>query len=295
MMGRGRGGPGGVTAAYALLGDPVEHSPSPEIYRTAFRELGVDATFVSRVVTGSELAAVMREVAATGGGNVTLPHKLLAAAALDAPSSSVHRTGACNCFWSGPGGSLCGDNTDVRGVLTAVRRLERSCDLQLRGARCLVLGAGGAARAVLAALSEGGAAAAEILNRTPEKARGVAAEVELGEMAILVLGGVGDVMGSYDLIVNATSLGLRPTDPLPADLSGLGAGAALDVVYGVGGTPWVRHARALGLPAADGLDMLVAQAELSIRNWLGLVPPVEVMRAAARAALRARATGAAEP
>ena len=286
-MGLGRRGPGGATAVYALLGDPVEHSPSPAIYRAAFRDLGVDATFVSRVVTGSELTAVMREVAATGGGNVTLPHKLLAAAALDAPSSSVLRTGACNCFWSGPEESLCGDNTDVWGVLTAVQRLERSCDLQLRGARCLVLGAGGAARAVLAALSDGGAAAAEILNRTPEKAHGVAAEVELGEMAILVLGGGGDVMGPYDLVVNATSLGLRPTDPLPVDLSGFGAGAALDVVYGVGGTPWVRHARALGLPAADGLDMLVAQAELSIRNWLSLAAPMEVMRTAARAALRA--------
>lgn len=284
-----------MTAGYALLGDPVEHSPAPAIYRAAFRDLGVDATFVSRVVTGSELASVMREVAATGGGNVTLPHKLLAAAALDTPSSSVLRTGACNCFWSGPEGSLYGDNTDVGGVLTAVHRLERSCDLRLRGARCLVLGAGGAARAVLAALSEGGAAAAEMLNRTREKAHGVAAELELGEMAILVLGGGSDVTGPYDLVVNATSLGLRPTDPLPADLSGFGAGAALDVVYGVGGTPWVRHARALGLPAADGLDMLVAQAELSIRNWLGLVAPVEVMRRAAQAALRARAACASEP
>ncbi len=287
--------PDGVTAGYALLGDPVEHSPAPAIYRAAFRDLGVDATFMSRVVTVSELASVMREVAATGGGNVTLPHKLPAAATLDTPSSSVLRTGACNCFWSGPEGSLYGDNTDVGGVLTAVHRLERSCDLRLRGARCLVLGAGGAARAVLAALSEGGAAAAEILNRTREKAHGVAAELELGEMAILVLGGGGDVTGPYDLVVNATSLGLRPTDPLPADLSGFGAGAALDVVYGVGGTPWVRHARALGLPAADGLDMLVAQAELSIRNWLGLVAPVEVMRRAAQAALRARAACASEP
>ncbi len=287
--------PEGVTAGYALLGDPVEHSPSPAIYRAAFRDLGVDATFVSRVVTGSELASVMREVAATGGGNVTLPHKLLAAAALDTPSSSVLRTGACNCFWRGPEGSLYGDNTDVGGVLTAVHRLERQCDLRLRGARCLVLGAGGAARAVLAALSDGGAAGAEILNRTLEKAHGIAAELELGEMVILVLGGAGDVMGPYDLVVNATSLGLRPTDPLPADLSGFGAGAALDVVYGVGGTPWVRHARALGLPAADGLDMLVAQAELSIRNWLGLVAPVEVMRRAAQAALRVRAACASEP
>lgn len=287
--------PEGVTAGYALLGDPVEHSPAPAIYQAAFRDLGVDATFVSRVVTRSELASVMREVAATGGGNVTLPHKLLAAAALDTPSSSVLRTGACNCFWSGPEGSLCGDNTDVGGVLTAVHRLERSCDLRLRGARCLVLGAGGAARAVLAALSEGGAAAAEILNRTREKAHGVAAELELGEMAILVLGGRGDVTGPYDLVVNATSLGLRPTDPLPADLSRFRAGAALDVVYRVGGTPWVRHARALGLPAADGLDMLVAQAELSIRNWLGLVAPVEVMRRAAQAALQARAPSASEP
>ena len=129
-MGHGRRGPGGVTAVYALLGDPVEHSPSPAIYQAAFRDLGLDATFVSRVVTGSELAAVMREVAATGGGNVTLPHKLLAAAALDAPSSSVLRTGACNCFWRGPDGSLCGDNTDVGGLLTAVHRLERSCDLE---------------------------------------------------------------------------------------------------------------------------------------------------------------------
>lgn len=275
---------------FALLGSPVEHSVSPQIHRAAFAHLGLDASYEAVRVGEDGLASAMRTWARRGGGNVTLPHKERAAALLEAPYEAVRATAACNCFWRDPSsGRLTGDNTDVGGFVAAVRELELPGGLP--GTRALLLGAGGAARAVLHALLEAGAARVDVANRTASRARELVRQFEADGKAgrARAVPFEASSPSSYDLVVNATSLGLRPSDPLPLRLDSAEVGAALDLVYAAGGTGWTRHARALGIPAADGLGMLVHQAALSLRRWLpGTDPPLEAMREAARRALESR-------
>lgn len=280
-----RGGRG--RRCLVLLGDPLAHSLSPALHTAAFRALGIPAAY-RRIRAGrSEVGGLMRSVARGGGaGNVTLPAKEAAAAALDAPATAVRATGACNCFWS-DGGELVGDNTDVEGFLRAVAGLLPGAagEEELAGRRILLLGAGGGARAVLHACVSEGAASVDVLNRTVARAEAAAREVAGGDRRVSVLQDRDGLAGRYDLVVNATSLGLDAGDPLPLELSELEVGAAFDLVYGREGTAWTRHARRLGLPARDGLEMLLRQAAASLRRWLDVDPPLEAMRRAAASAL----------
>lgn len=278
---------------FVLLGSPVEHSLSPALHDAAFRALGVDAVYAAVETEAAEVEAVMRAVARSGGGNVTLPHKELAAEAVDRASPAVEATGACNCFWRAPGGDLAGDNTDVEGFLAAAGGLVPDAASPddasdgLAGRRVLLLGAGGGARAVLHALDRAGAGRVDVLNRTRERAERMAERVPGPGLDVRVLRRRGDVDDRYDLVVNATSLGLDPDDPLPIELGGLEVGAAFDLVYAPGGTRWSRHARSVGVPARDGREMLVRQAAASLRRWLDEEPSpeaTEAMRQTARAA-----------
>lgn len=270
--------------AFALLGSPVAHSVSPAIHRAAFEALGLEATYEAVEVSPGELPAALRSYARRGGGNVTLPYKARAAALLERPSRAVRATGACNCFWEDEDGALAGDNTDVGGFLAAAAELLGQGGVG--GRRVLLLGAGGAARAVLAACLERRAARVDIRNRTTSRARRMAREVAEAGAPVRVLGTDGEMKPPYDLVVNATSLGLHRTDPLPPRAAACGARAALDLVYAPGGTRWAADARAAGLVARDGLGVLVHQAALSLRRWLpGVEPPLERMRGAAERAL----------
>lgn len=281
----GDASPGGVSPRlFALLGDPVEHSASPAIHGAAFRERGVTAVYAVVETRPAEVEPVMRALSRRGGGNVTLPHKGRAARALDRPTAAVSATGACNCFWS-EGGELVGDNTDVEGFLAALEGLIPGGGGPA-GGRVLLLGAGGGARAALHGLLEAGAARVDVWNRTRDRARRMREEVAGGAEEVRVLGGREEIGARYDLVVNATSLGLDPDDPLPLSLEGREVGAVFDLVYGEAGTSWVRHARELGIPARDGLEMLVRQAAASLERWMEEDPPLEAMREAAR-----RATG----
>lgn len=272
---------------YALLGDPVDHSISPDMHRAAFRTWGLDAEYIARTVTAEQVGPAMRDTG-LAGGNVTLPHKLVAAETLSRPTRAVRATGACNCWWRTADGKLAGDNTDVGGLGLALERLA----FESEGARVLLLGAGGAARAAVHGLLEGGVAAVEILNRTPARARALRDQVGAG--SVRVVDGP-DRGAPYDLVLNATSLGLSNADPLPLELDRGRFRLACDLVYGPGETRWVRHARSLGIRAGDGLEMLVGQAALSLRRWFpGRTPPVDAMRAAAAEALARRAARPAE-
>lgn len=271
------------TRVLALLGDPVEHSLSPVLQNTAFRAADVDGVYVAVRCGPDDLVGFMRGLSrAGGGGNITLPHKEKAAAVLDVPSDAVRRTGACNTFWGDEDGKVHGDNTDVQGIQRALGTFLDTT----RGIRALLLGAGGAARAALMGLLEEGAEQVVVYNRTTERARAVARRIG-GERA-RVATQASDLDGQeFDLVVNATRLGLDPDDPSPVEFDRLArVGAAMDLVYGKDPTPFVRAAEAFGVRATDGGEMLVQQGAASFERWWGRPAPLGEMRLALEEARR---------
>jgi shikimate dehydrogenase len=272
--------PTAATRLFALLGDPVSHSLSPRFQNAALRALGLDAVYVALRCAPGDVPGLLRGIArAGGGGNVTVPHKAVAAATVDHPSDAVLRTRACNAFWL-EDGSVHGDNTDVAGVREAVRAL---LGCSPAGAPVLLLGAGGAASAAVCALADAGAERIVIINRTTERAEALAERFRAPGVRIEVAASVDALAGDhFDLAINSTSLGLKPADPLPLDPDAPGpeVGAALDLVYAAGQTRWVHAMRARGLPAADGKEMLIQQGAAAFRRWWGTEPPLDVMRAA---------------
>ena len=265
------------TRVFALIGDPVDHSSSPIIQNAALRDGGLDGIYVALRSSAEDMVGFVRGLARSGGGgNITLPHKEKAATVVDVPSSAVRRTGACNTFWL-QDGKIHGDNTDVEGL---GRALDHFLGGGLVGQKVLVIGAGGAARACLVSLIDKGVAEIQLLNRTRERARAVARRIG-GERVRVLDDKRGAEGGSYDLVLNTTSLGLNEGDPLPMDLGILDrAGAAVDLVYGPEQTPFVKRAKELGIRASDGKEMLLHQGAVSFERWWDQEPSIEVMRAA---------------
>jgi shikimate dehydrogenase len=270
------------TRVFALLGDPVAHSLSPRLQNAAFRAARLDAAYVALRCDAAHLPGLIRGLAhAGGGGNVTLPHKTEACRALDAASSAVQATGACNTFWL-EDGRVCGDNTDVEGFTRAAATVVGS----LAGARVLVLGAGGGAAAAVHALLQAPADRITLFARSPERAARLAAALDRQGRVIGVAAAAGQWRGeAFDLVVNATPLGLRPDDPLPLDFAEVGrVGAVIDMAYTPDGTAWARAAARRGIPGCDGLVMLVEQGAAAFRRWFAVEPPLSVMREAVRGA-----------
>jgi shikimate dehydrogenase len=268
------------TRLFALLGDPVSHSLSPTFQNAAFAAAGLDAVYVALRCGPDALPGLLRGIArAGGGGNVTVPHKALAAQTVERPSHAVRRTGACNAYWL-EDGAIHGDNTDVAGAAAAVSGLLGRAPA---GARVLLLGAGGAASAVVCALVDDGAERIVIANRTPERARALAERFRAPGVRIDAADSVDALAGeSFDLAINTTSLGLKADDALPLDpdAARVRIGAALDAVYTRTGTRWANEMRARGLPAADGKEMLIHQGAAAFRRWWGTDPSLDVIRAA---------------
>lgn len=265
------------TRLVALLGDPVGHSLSPVFQNAAFRAAGVDGVYLPLRCDGDGLPGLLRGIALAGGaGNVTLPHKERAARVVDRTTSVVRRTGACNTFWY-ENGEVWGDNTDVHGFARAVHGLLGASPA---GARVLLLGAGGAARAALCALTDAEAAEVVILNRDVHRAERLAAELPGRRTRVVAAHSVRGLRGeSFTLAVNATSLGLRADDPLPLSPEhGLRLETALDLVYAPGETRWVRESRARGIRAADGVEMLLHQGAAAFERWWKRDAPLEAMR-----------------
>ncbi|MBW8772688.1 MAG: shikimate dehydrogenase [Gemmatimonadetes bacterium] len=264
---------GGRTRLFVLLGRPVAHSLSPAMQNAAFQALGLDAVYAALECPPEDTVSLARSLAqGGGGGNATVPHKIVLAAALARPSGRVEQLGAANVFW-GDGQILVGDNTDLDGVLESLARLDAPATAWL------VVGTGGSARAVVGAAAERGARIA-VSSRQPARA------LEFSSWAA-TLGVKPAELAECEVIINATPLGLAKGDALPADLAMTPQGrVALDLVYHAGETPWVRHCRAKGLRAADGREMLVAQGAASLERWFPKVKaPREVMRAAVARAL----------
>ena len=264
------------TRLLTLLGDPVMHSRSPEIQNKAFEAAGVDGVYVALQCKEEDLEGFMASIARSGGGgNITLPHKEKAAAIVEIASEAVVQTGACNTFWGDEAGRIHGDNTDVNGFRSALRLFIGEVR---SGIRVLLLGGGGAARASLLGLIEEGADEIVIFNRTPERARSMSRRI--GGERTRVIQTPEEIEGEdFDLVINATCLGLEENDASPVDLECLGSvGAAMDLVYGKYVTPFVRVAKAMDIRATDGAEMLVQQGAASFERWWGMPAPVEAMR-----------------
>lgn len=263
-----------ATRTYVLLGDPVAHSLSPAMQNAAFKALGLDAVYAALRVEADLMAPVLRAVArAGGGGNVTVPHKSRALAAVDLPTPVAEAAGACNTFWS-DAGRVVGDNTDVAGIVAAMEALGSP------DGPWLLIGTGGSARAAAIAARERGTAIA-VRSRDPERG--------LGFLQWAASRGVARVApAACRVVVNCSPLGLRRDDPLPLPLDACaGATAALDLVYGPQETPWVRELRARGVQAADGRGVLIAQGAAALERWFpGRRAPRELMRAAVDGRLR---------
>lgn len=265
------------TRVFAILGNPVAHSLSPVIQNAALRAAGLEGRYVAIACQPEDLAPVMRTLArAGGGGNVTVPHKQRAAALLDEVGEAVRRTGACNTFW-GDGGQVHGDNTDVEGARRALRTLVAG---PLRGARVLLAGAGGGARAAVAAMIDEEAGEVWVANRTSARARAMLREMN-ARQARVVSDDAALAGQAFDLVLNATSLGLGDHDPLPINLDHLGkVGALMDMVYSPSGTRLTAAAEARGIPATDGGEMLLQQGAAAFELWWRREAPLAAMRAA---------------
>lgn len=269
--------PTAATRLFLLLGTPVAHSVSPIFQNAALRSRHIDAFYGALPCDRQSVGPLIRALCrAGGGGNVTVPHKAAAAECIERPSEHVLRTGACNTFW-GENGEVCGDNTDVAGFRHAASLLLP----QLEETRSLIVGAGGAAAAAACALLDAGAADIVLLNRSPDRARHLAARLNPDATVVRVCTSADELAGTtLDLVVNASPVGLRDDDALPFDLARLSrARAILDIVYRRDrATAFVRHARKLGIPAADGTEMLLAQGAAAFVRWFGGDSPLDVMR-----------------
>jgi shikimate dehydrogenase len=274
----------GRTRLAAVIGDPVRHSLSPAIHNAAFRALDLDWVYVALPVAAGEGARAVDAMRTLGidGLNVTMPHKTDVAGAVDRLSPTAEALGAVNTVHR-LGDVLMGESTDGEGFVTALR-LDEGVDPA--GKRFLVVGAGGAGRAVARAIADHGGAVV-VAARRPEMA-----ERALGRGRV----GTIDEAGDVDVVVNATPVGMGvvvafdertpPPDVFPVDPERLSPGQLVaDLIYEPAVTPLVAAARARGIAAVNGLGMLIHQAAIAFRLWTGEDAPLEAMSAAAMTSL----------
>jgi shikimate dehydrogenase len=260
-----------------LLGHPVGHSLSPTFHNAALRHLGIPVAYEAIDVAPSRLRAMIDRLVAEGAaGNVTIPHKEAVAAICADLTPLAARVGAVNTFWVDSRGRLLGDNTDVGGFEAGVRGLLGEIP---REPIVAVLGAGGSAAAVLAAVERWPGARAILHARTEARAEALRGRFAATTRVAAVLS---EAVESAHIVVNATPIGLSD-DAVPVSPQRLPREAAvIDLVYRRGETEWVRRARQHGLRAVDGLPMLIEQGALAFERWFGLPAPRDVMRASVR-------------
>ena len=272
---------------YAVIGFPIGHSQSPLIHRLFARQTGENIAYTRLAATSEEFSRAVQEFADGGGRglNVTVPHKGAAFDLAGELGPEARRAGAVNTLSFAADGRVRGDNTDGIGFR---RDIERNHGLGLRGKRMLILGAGGAARGVLAALSDSGIGQLVVANRTVSKATNLLAALSApANFSACPLAALTD-QEPFDVVVNATSLGLHAVDlPFPPGCLSLDT-LAYDLVYGAEPTPFVEWATRHGArTAVQGWGMLVEQAAESFAIWRGVRPDTTAVLERVVAQLRA--------
>lgn len=273
-------------ARLSVFGDPVAHSKSPGFHNAALRACGIDAQYVKIHVRPEDLTAALRALPAAGflGTNVTIPHKAGALATVDEAVDYAKRSGAVNTVVV-EGQKLIGHNTDGPGLLLAIRE-EFSADV--RDLRVMILGAGGGAgRAISVQCAMEKCQRLVLVNRTHSKAQALAGELseDFGGRLVESLphdpAALHDALGEIDLIINASSVGMKADDAPLIPAEALKARHLIyDTVYAAGKSRLVQDAEAIGARAANGLSMLLHQGALSFEIWFGQRAPLEAMRTA---------------
>jgi shikimate dehydrogenase len=258
----------GTTRVAAVIGDPIEHSKSPQLHAAAFAALGIDAVMVPLRVSAGALPAAIDGMRALGmlGASVTVPHKQAAAVLCDRLASGAAEIGAVNCLCFA-GSEVVGHNTDAPGFVDGLRE----AGVDPPGLRAVLLGAGGAARAVAAGLAEVGARVS-VIARTPTRAKWAA------DVAPFTPAALAAALPICDLLIDCTSAGLAgDAFPTAVPVDALPAGAVVaTLVYGCD-TELLRAATARGLQTVDGAGMLVHQAARAFTLWTGQPAPLEAM------------------
>ena len=264
------------------MGQPVAGNPTEFMFERAFAAAGLDWRYVTFEVPAAGLEAAVAGMRAMGfrGGNFTIPHKVKVIEFLDGLSTAAELMGAVNCV-NAADGQLIGENTDGKGFVASLKEL-----VEPEGARVVILGAGGAARAISVELGLEGAAEIVVVNRTASRGQ---------ELVDLVSGRVGvpcrlessaeqdySVEAGTDIVINATSIGLGDAEArVPLDVETLSPSMVVaDVVFNPPQTKLLRDAAERGCRVLDGLGMLVNQAVIGYRIWTGVDPDATVMREA---------------
>jgi shikimate dehydrogenase len=267
------------TRLCAVYGLPIRHSGSPAMHNAAISTLGLNWCYLAFEVDPKHLGAAIAGAQAMGfiGLNLTAPHKLLAMEMVDTLDESAKRWGAVNTIHFSQQGSV-GYNTDSDAIATALRE---DLSLELRGTKVLLLGAGGAARATALRLAAEQVGELFLVNRTLSKAEELAAEIKRQFPSVSI--SVGYPKTPVDLVLNATSLGLKPYDVLPLDEKQFSlhqTRCVYDMVYRPAETKLLSAAKTAGCKTANGLGMLLHQGAKALEIWTGKSAPVEVMRRA---------------
>jgi shikimate dehydrogenase len=264
-----------ATRVAGVIGDPVRHSLSPNLHNAAYRALGLDWIYAAFAVPDGTAADALVAMRALGlaGLSVTMPHKTAVASLCDALSPAAAALRSVNTVTPEPGGRLAGDSTDGAGFLRALAEAGED----VAGRDVLVLGGGGAARALAFALAQEGARVTVAARRAPAASDAAA----LANGTAISWDGRADAAAGSDLVVNATPVGMAgdPALPLPAEAVGAGQ-VVVDLVYEPRETPLLAAARARGARVVPGLGMLVHQAALQVEQWTGRAAPIDAMRAA---------------
>ncbi len=279
----------GHTQLVGLFGWPVEHTVSPSMHNAAFAALHLNWCYLPFAVRSEQLGTALAGARALGlrGINATVPHKQALLPLIDELTPAARAIQAVNTVVYGPEGTV-GDNTDAEGFTRALR----DEGFQPQGCRALVLGAGGAARAVCYALASSGATVT-LLNRTLERALALAASIAIQVPGAQIVGGPLDceslaACAAPDLVVNATTVGMWPNveaSPWPDSVAFPRGALAYDLTYNPRETRFMATAVAAGAHAVSGLRMLVHQGAVSFVRWTGIEPPIEIMLTACLQAL----------
>jgi shikimate dehydrogenase len=268
-----------MSKTFAVIGDPIDHSLSPNIHSAAFRELNLENSYIAYRIPKGELSEGVESLKKIkiDGFNVTIPHKVEMMKYLDKTDESCSIIGAVNTV-TNTEGILKGYNTDMDGFLDPFKKKE----IKIQDTKILLLGAGGAARAIVAGVAKEKAKHITIANRTLEKANNLAQfanKIGLDANAITIENIENDLKG-YDIIVNATSIGLK-NEPSPISLESIKPETVVyDIVYMPMNTDFLKKAKERGAKIIYGYEMLLGQAVRAFEIWHGIEAPYNAMKKA---------------